>query len=69
MVIESAVEALTVIKDFDIFEDGQSGVGQVNKAVVMDELAFKSAPERFHGGVIIAMTGGAHAGEDMIDGQ
>jgi len=63
------VEPLTIIKDFDIVEDGQSGLSQVLEAMVMDEFGFESAPERFHGGVIVAMAGGTHAGGDLRDGQ
>ena len=64
-VVESAVEPLTVIKDFDVFEDGGPCLRQVVEGLVMDQLGFESAPKRFDVRVFIAVSTRAHAGEDL----
>ena len=65
MEIESAVEPLSVIKDFDVFEDGRPGLSQVGEGFSMDQFGFQSAPEGFHVGVVVAMAVGAHAGDHL----
>jgi hypothetical protein len=32
----------------------------------MDQFSFQSAPEGFHMGVVVAMAGGAHAGDQFL---
>ena len=65
--MEGAVEALAVIKDFDVIEEGEAEVGQAMIGVEVNEFSFESAPERFHGGVVIAVAAATHAGSEVAD--
>lgn len=62
MITQSAVESFWVIEGFDIIKEGQIGLVMVLESLVMDPFCFKRAPEGFHGGVVVAVAGGAHAG-------
>ena len=55
-----------IIKDFNVFENRSTGLLLVAKGHLMDEFAFKRAPERFHGCVIVAVSFSAHAGRETI---
>ena len=68
-VTESAVESLTVIKDFDVFEDGGACLRQVVEGLAMDQLGFESAPKRFDIGIVVAVAATAHAREDLVSVQ
>lgn len=57
------MEPFSVIEPFDIFKDFPSGLGLGLEAFNPD-LAFEDAPERFHGGVVVAIAGSAHAGDE-----
>ena len=60
------MEPLTVIKDFDVFEDGGPCLRQVAEGLAMDQLGFESAPKRFDIGVVITVSTGTHAGEYLM---
>jgi len=55
---------LAAIKDFDPFKDGGPRLGVGGELAAMHEFAFKAASEVFHGGVVVAIAGSAHAGDD-----
>lgn len=63
-VTERAVESLSVIVNFDGLKDELSGVFAIFKDEIGEEFIFESAPERFDGGIIIAIGLAAHAGLD-----
>ena len=65
LVIKGAVEALGVIKVFDVLVNGGAGVGQVSEGGAVDQFGFEGAPEGLHGGVVVAVAAGAHAGGDL----
>ena len=58
------MEPLAVVKEFDPFKDGGLGFRVGDELAAMDEFAFEAAPEAFHGGIVIAVAGSAHAGDD-----
>lgn len=39
------------------------------KAVAVDELVFERAPERFHGGVVVAVAFATHRGDAAVSGE
>jgi len=45
------VEPLAVVKDFDPLEDGGASLSACGERLAMDQFAFETAPEAFHGGV------------------
>ena len=59
------MEAERVVKLFDVFIDGGTGVGQISEGAAVDQFGFEGAPEGFHGGVVVAVAAAAHAGEDL----
>ena len=59
------MEALGVIKVFDVLVNGGAGVGQVSEGGAVDQFGFEGAPEGLHGGVVVAVAAAAHAGEDL----
>lgn len=63
------MEALGVIKVFDVFVDGGAGVGQISEGAAVDQFGFEGAPEGFHGGVVVAVAAAAHAGDDVSGPQ
>src|SRR5438477_5067204 len=58
---ERAVEPLPVIIDFNHLEDCLASLLPALELAVAQEFIFKRAPERFHGGVIVAVALAAHA--------
>src|SRR5579862_5033412 len=64
LITKGAVEPLAVVKDFNPFKDGGFGLGASGKLTTVNQLAFKAAPEAFHGGVVVAVARAAHAGDD-----
>ena len=64
-ITQSAVEPFWVIEGFDVIEDGQLGLVLGFKVVAMEPFGFERAPKRFHGGVVVAAAGGAHAGKSF----
>ena len=65
LIIQRAVEAFRVIESFDIIEDGQVSGLMGWEVMVMERFGFERAPERFHGGVVIAVACGTHAGKSF----
>ena len=63
------MEPLTVIKDFNVIEDGGPCLGQILKAIAVDQFGFESAPKRFDIGVVVAVAACAHAGEYLVGVQ
>src|SRR5438477_7011272 len=60
------MESPSIIKRFDVIEDGQLDFGMVVPDLAVQELGLKRAEERFHGGVIVAVASGAHAAEQLV---
>ena len=61
------MKALAVVKDFDVIEESALGVGKVWEGFVFEvQFAFERGPEAFHGGVVVAAAGTAHAGAKAI---
>src|SRR5262249_44363295 len=61
LIAQSAVEAFWVVKGFDIIKDSRACLVMSLEIVMMEPLGFKSAPEGFHGGIVVAVTAAAHA--------
>lgn len=66
---ERAVEAHSIVKDFDPLEDGCARPGARGEGAAMDEFSFQSAPEAFHHGVVVTVAPSAHAGNDAGLGE
>jgi len=58
------VDPHAVVSDFDVLEDLLAGFLPVSKGRLVEKFIFESAPERFDGGVIVAISFAAHAGLD-----
>ena len=58
------MESLSVVINFDGLKDELPGLFAVFKDEIGEEFIFKSAPERFDGGIIVAIGLAAHAGLD-----
>jgi len=58
------VEPLAVVKDFNPFKDGRSGFGACRELAAMHQFSFEAAPEAFHGRIVVAVAGSAHARDD-----
>lgn len=61
-VTERAVESDSVIVNFDGLKDKLSGLLAVIEDDIGEEFIFESVPERFDGGIIVAIGLAAHAG-------
>ena len=59
----------TVVEDFDIVEDFCPGLVASLKAGSVDQLVLERVPETFGGGVVIAATTAAHAGDHAMGGE
>ena len=64
---QSTVQALPVIKDFDVLKDGGTSFLQVSKLLgaTIDQLQFERAPESFHDGVVIAIGLATHGSDGL----
>ena len=60
------MEPSSIIKRFDVIEDGQLDFGMVVPDLAVQEFGLKCAEERFHGGVVVAIAGRAHARKDTV---
>jgi hypothetical protein len=58
------VKAHAVIKALDESEDGGGGGGAGQEDATVDEFVFEGAPERFHGGIVVAVAAAAHGGDE-----
>jgi hypothetical protein len=56
------VEPDSVVASFDGLKDGLASLFFILEVAVEEQFVFESAPERFHGGVIVAIAFAAHAG-------
>ncbi len=63
------MEPAPVIKGFDELEDGLASLSSGFEAAAVDEFLFERAPERFHGGVVIAAGFTAHGRYGFCVGQ
>ena len=63
------MEALGVIKAFDVIEDGGAGSLVGGERPAIDEFPFEGAPEAFHVGIIVAIALAAHGGDEARPGQ
>ena len=68
-VAKSRVEASSVVEALDVIEDCGGGVATKGRSYAVDQLVFERAPERFHSGVIVAVTPAAHGGDATVAGQ
>src|SRR5207248_11739975 len=68
-IIEGAMEAAAVVKGFDEVEDGLASFAASFEATPIDQFVFEGAPERFHGGVVIAAGFAAHGGQRLALSQ
>ena len=64
-ITQSAVEPFWVIECFDVIEDGRVGLTMGGEVRAMEPFGFECAPEGLHGGIVIAVAGGAHAGKSF----
>ena len=62
LITQSAVEPFWVIEGFDVIEDSQPGFAVGLEVPGVKPFGFESAPERFHGGVVVTVSCRAHAG-------
>src|SRR2546423_12357478 len=65
VVTQSAVEAFRIIESLNVIEEGQAGSLMSLELMLMERFSFESAPEGFHGGVVVAVAGGAHTGKSF----
>ena len=54
------MSALAVVEDFDEIEDLGSGLEVGGELPAVDQFQFESAPEAFHGGVVVTIAPAAH---------
>jgi len=69
LITQSAVEPFWVIEGFDVIKDRGAGFLVGLEVFLMQPFGFKGAPEGFHGGVVVAVAGGAHAGAQVVGMQ
>lgn len=59
----------TVIKGFDVVEDGAARLSEASEALVIDHFVFEAAPEGFDEGVIVAIAFAAHGRDETVLGE
>lgn len=59
------MESAAVIEYFDKLEDGLASFGSAFEVAAVDQFVFESAPEGFHGGVIVAVGFAAHGRDGL----
>lgn len=64
-ITQGAVEPFRVIERFDVIKDGQGGLVMSLEVLLVERFGFESAPERFHGGVVVAVGAATHARLDL----
>ena len=69
LITEGGVHPTAIIKGFDILEDSGRCLSAGGEAATMDEFVFEGAPERLHGGIVIAIGFTAHGGDAVVCGQ
>ena len=65
MVMQGAVEALAIVKDFDEIEDLGACFRAGVKATAINEFEFEGVPEAFHGGIVVTVALAAHGGHQL----
>jgi len=60
------VQPGTVIKGFDVVEDGGARLGEGGEALMVDDFIFEAAPEGFDKGVVVAVAFAAHGSDQAI---
>jgi len=65
LIIQSAVEPFWIIKGFDVVEDGQMSGTTGREVELVERFGFESAPEGFHGGIVVAVAGRTHTGKSF----
>jgi hypothetical protein len=63
------VQSGTVIKGFDVIEDGTARLGEGGEALVIDDFVFQAAPEGFDEGVIVAIAFATHGSDETVMGE
>ena len=63
------MEPFRVIEGFDVIEDSGVGLLPGLERVPVQPFSLEGAPERLHGGIVIAMALGAHTGLDATGAQ
>ena len=63
------MEALGIVKAFDVIEDFGAGLLVGGELPAIDQLPFEGAPEAFHGGVVVAITLAAHGSDEAGPGE
>jgi hypothetical protein len=63
------VQSGTVIKGFDVIEDGTARLGEGGEALVIDHFVFEAAPEGFDEGVVVAIAFAAHGSDETVMGE
>ena len=66
---EGRVKAGSVVEALDVIEDGGGRFIAGGEVAAVDQLMFEGAPERFHGGVVVAVAPAAHGGDAAVLGQ
>ena len=63
------MKALGIIETFDVIEDGGAGLLVGGELPTIDQFPFESAPEAFHGGIVVAIALAAHGGDEARPGE
>jgi hypothetical protein len=56
MVVKRTVQAPAIVKHFNEIEDGLARFVSGYEVAAVNEFLFEGAPERFHGGVVVAIS-------------
>ncbi len=69
LVTDSAMDTLSIVEDFDVVK--QTGLGRLvgRIAFMVDEFSLKHGKEAFHGCIVVAVAGAAHADLNLMFGQ
>src|SRR4051812_28346467 len=59
-IIQGTVSALAIVEGFDVIEDFGASLAVGSEVAAIDQFEFESAPEAFHGGVVVAVGFAAH---------
>ena len=69
LITDAGVEPAAVVEALDVIEDGAARFGSGAEALAVDEFVFEAAPERFDVGVVVAVAGAAHRGDEAVGGE
>ena len=68
-VVEGRMTPLTIVVEFDEFENSAASLGPGLETDMMDQLRFKRAEETLHGCIVETIAFAAHAGLDFVFSQ